>query len=156
MTRKSASDSLTSAKAVMERALDKIFPPAHEPLFDGAEVYWAEIIQSRANIDWPDEDITIAAKLANAMFMHKREQTLLLEEGCVIESASGNRMQNPRVQVEKNFTSEVKQWRQDLQMHGRAKNGEARDVGKQRGQRKAIQDGALLSGLIARPSGEKA
>ena len=150
--RKSASDSMSSAIDVMAEALRVIEPPAHEPLFDGAEPYWSEIIKARANVDWPAEDLTIAAKLANAMLFHKNEQALLFEEGGTIVNASENTVTNPRVTVEKNLISTIKQLRQDLQIHGRGKNGEARDVGKRRGQRKAVQSGAVDDVLIARPS----
>lgn len=138
-SRRSASDSTTSAKAVMAKALETIDAPDHEPLFDGALPYWKEILSARANTDWPAEDLTLAAKLANLMLMHRKSQTQLHEDGPVSETQGGNPMANPLVTITKTYMSDIKAIRTDLQIHGRGKNGEARDVGKRRGQRRAVQ-----------------
>ena len=150
-SRRTASDSLTSAKEVMQSALQPITAPAHEPLFDGAQAYWDEIISARANTDWPAEDLTLAAKLANVMLLHKDALDDLRALGHTVTTQGGNTAANPLVTISKTYMSDIKAMRTDLQIHGRGKNGEARDVGKRRGQRKAIQSQAVDNPLIARP-----
>lgn len=149
MARKSASDSATSAVDVMAKALAKIVPPAHEPLFEGAEPYWVEILSARANTDWPAEDLTLAAKLANLMLMHREAQTELHEAGATVTTQGGNVAANPLVTITKTYMSDIKAIRTDLQIHGRGKNGEARDVGKRRGQRKSMQKN--IEGTASKP-----
>ncbi|GLQ20381.1 hypothetical protein ACFFUB_02450 [Algimonas porphyrae] len=147
MARRTASDSLTSAQQVMAAALEDIAVPTHEPLFDGAEMYWAEILKARANTDWPAEDLTMAAKLANTMLLHKRDQTALFDQGSTIMKGD-NPAPNPLVAICHTHISTIKAIRQDLQIHGRGKNGEARDAGKRRGQRRKTQDAAKSGGAL--------
>lgn len=138
MARKAASDSKTSQQEVIARALEVVNPPSHEPLIDGAQDYWPEIIATRANADWPDEDRSLAAKLANQMALHRRACKTLASEGDTIE-VNGTIKAHPVVTVMKTYMSDITAMRRDLQMHGRGKNGEARDVGKRRGQRRAVE-----------------
>lgn len=141
MARRTASDSLTSVQQVMAAALKDIEPPTHEPLFDGAELYWAEILSARANSDWPAEDLTMAAKLANTMLLHKRDQADLFNQGSIIMKGD-NPAPNPLVAICHTHMASIKAIRQDLQIHGRGKNGEARDAAKRRGQRRTAQNAA--------------
>ena len=76
------------------------------------------------------------------MLLHRKAQTDLIDEGMVASSKGGGMYAHPLVSIVKTLMSDIKAIRMDLQIHGRGKNGEARDVGKRRGQRKAIQNAA--------------
>jgi len=141
-TRKSASDSLTSAKSVMAAASLVIKPPASMELKDEALSYFNDIINERANADWAAHDIAIAAKLARYMVREDVLSDALDEEGVRCIGAQGGYIKNPTATVLSDTSSKIIALRRSLCLHAQGKNQGIKsvDIGRRNSQRRAIQD----------------
>lgn len=156
MTRRPASDSKASAREVMAKATMTIICPPHIHLNEAAEYYFAEIIMERANADWAGHDISVAAKLARLMAREDVLSELLDDEGPTVEGAQGGVTKNPTATVLSDTTGKIVALRRSLCLHASGKNPGLKlaQVGKARGQRKAIQDvGDAGDPLLAGPRG---
>lgn len=136
--RKDRSDSAASAQRATSNAGAMIEPPAHIELNDLGLIFWTEIIAMKPVADWTPHDLSIAGSLAQTMEMADAERKLLSEEGTVVKSLKGTPMANPRASILHGFDSRIKSIRQSLNIHGRAREGEARDAAKRNKQLRSV------------------
>lgn len=155
MPRKAASDSRKAAVEVMQAALKDIEPPAYITLSEDDAPYWRSVVSEFPKVDWTPHCLELAAKLAKTMADHTRNQDRLREEGEIFEMENGKKYTNPRHGIARDQANTIMSLRRNLQMHARALNGGAKphEVGRSRGQRKAVEGGAIDDDLIARPRG---
>jgi len=153
-TRRTASDSNASAKEVMAQAAKVIAPPKQMNMSAEALVYFGDIINERANADWASHDIAIAAKLARYMVREDMLSDLLDDEGPTVHGAQGGVVKNPTATVLSDTSAKIIALRRSLCLHTAGANPgmKSTQVGRSRGQRRAVQDaGDLSDPLIARP-----
>jgi len=153
-SRRTASDSNTSAKEVMEQATKIIVPPKHMTMSDAAVEYFNDIINERANVDWAAHDVAVAAKLARYMVREDELSDALDVEGARVLGAQGGWVKNPTATVLADTSGKIIALRRSLCLHTAGANPglKSTQVGRARGQRRAVQDAADVSDpLIARP-----
>lgn len=140
----------------MQAGVQVISPPAHIALTEADAPFWESIIAEKANVEWTDHDLEIAAMLAMSMRRLVDQEKLLDDEGPLTVTAGGNKAHNPRGRVVADLHARVIKYRQTLGIHSRAKDGEARDAGRRRAQAKEAQHAATGADdeddLIARPT----
>ena len=152
MSRKQRIDSITAQVEVMQKAVQGVEAPAHIPLTDDDRPFWQNIIAEKPKAEWTAHDLEIAAMLAQSLRKLRDEEKTLDTEGAVYTNGAGNMIQNPRFRVVKDLVAIVRQYRQTLGIHNRAKEGEARDVRKRREQAFEVENNNPLGDdLIARP-----
>ena len=139
--RKPASDSLTSVKEVVALASEVIQVPEHITLNSVAEVYFREVINQRANADWPAHDVSMAAKLARMMAHEDELDAQLQDEGPTVTGVQGGEVKNPTATVLANLRASIATFRRQLCLHAQSA-GRSADIGSRRGQRRAVQDAA--------------
>jgi hypothetical protein len=137
----------------MAKAAQPIVPPSNVPLEPGDLGFFASVIAEFARSEWTAHQLEIAAMLARTMADLEREQRELRGEGSVMVTEKGTPVVNPRKAVVQMHAASILSFRRSLALHARAQSGEARDVGKRRGQAKAIEAASPLGDdLIARPN----
>ena len=141
-TRKSASDSLTSAQEVVAAATEVIKVPKHIKLNETAEIYFKDIINERANADWSNHEVAVAAKLARMLASEDILTEALEEEGPVVESPKGGFTKNPTATVLTSVRGSIAAFRRQLCLHAQADNASSKDVAKRRRGRRAIEAAA--------------
>jgi len=140
--RVSASDSKASALEVMASATEVIGVPTHMELSEEAVIYFDDIISERANADWSNHDVAMAAKLARMMSREDELDALLDSEGPTVMGAQGGVMKNPTATVLQQTQSAIATFRRQLCLHAQAGNASSAVIGARRGQRKNMQDAA--------------
>jgi hypothetical protein len=128
----------------MRGALEEIQPPSHITLEEEDQPYWRSVVAEFPKVDWTPHCLEIAAKLAKTMADHTRNQDLLRAEGEICVMENGKQYTNPRHAIARDQANMIMSFRRNLQMHARALNGNAKpsEVGKRRGQRLSVQNGA--------------
>lgn len=146
-------DSASGAVSVMASASKAISPPSNVPLDAGDLPFFASVLAEFARSEWTAHQLEIAAMLARTMADLVREQVELRTEGSVMVTEKGTPVVNPRKAVVQMHAATILSFRRSLSLHARAQGGEARDVGKRRGQAKGIEgDNPLDDDLLARPN----
>lgn len=131
-----------------------IAPPAHVPLAAEDRPFWESVIAEFARSEWTQHQLELAAMLARTMADLEAEQRALRAEGSVTKTDKGTPVVNPRKAVIQMHAATILSMRRSLQLHARARNGEARDTGQRRGKAKAIEgDNPLNDPLLAPPAG---
>ena len=149
MPRKKRSDS--TAEAVRYATAADVTPPSNVPLTDQDMPFFASVIDEFPRADWTAHQLELAAMMAVKMRQLRDEMSRLDEEGMVLETASGNPCQNPRIGAVRMLDTSIMATRRSLQLHARAR-GEARDKGKRVGDGIAAQGGPNEDDLLARPN----
>lgn len=91
--------------------------------------------------------------LARTMADLEDEQRLMRAEGSVTVTERGHPVVNPRKTLIQMHAGTILSFRRSLQLHARARAGEARDAGKAHNIQKAVEQGhAFDDELFARPS----
>ncbi len=144
-------DSVTAAVGVMMASQREIVPPSNVPLDDCDLPFFASVIDEFARSEWTGHQLELAAMLAKKMRLLRDELTLLEAEGFVLPGKPA--CQNPRLGGVRMLDTSIMATRRSLQLHARARGGEARDVAKRRDLAKGIEgDNPLDDDLIARPN----
>ena len=152
MARKQRVDSASAAVKIMQGAVREVAPPAHVLLGEEDWPYWHSVVAEFPKIEWTDHQLEVAAQLAKSMADLERERNTLRGEGYVTALESGKTIVNPRHGVARDLTNSVMSLRRNLSLHARAREGEARDVGKRRAIASGVEaDNPLDDPLIARP-----
>lgn len=151
MPRKQRIDSNAAAVLVMYGSTLLIDPPSHVPLDDVDLPFFKSVIDQFARSEWTEHQIELAAMLARTMSTLDQEQRTLRIEGYIAVRENGTTVENPRARAVKSLTGDILSFRRSLSLHARAKQGEARDVGKRQNQARAIETD-LDDDLLARPS----
>lgn len=147
MTRKQRIDSTTAAVAVMlDATKGELQPPAHAKLHDDALPFWREIVRGRAREEWEATPalMSTAASLAWTQWqVSKLRQEI---EGDGVPDAKAVQRVSDLQRLEMGYL-------RVLQQHGRAAQGEARDVKGRRETAAGIEAGSPMGDdLIARPT----
>ena len=146
-------DSATGAVRVMASASKVISPPSNVPLDADDLPFFASVLAEFARSEWTAHQLELAAMMARTMADLVREQVALRAEGSVLLTEKGTPVVNPRKAVVQMHAATILSFRRSLSLHARAQGGEARDVGKRRGQAKTIEaDNPLDDELLARPN----
>ena len=149
MARKPRSDSVEGALRAA-KAAQPIHPPSTVPLGDADLPFFVNVIEEFARSEWSAHQLELAAMLARTMADLEKEQRELRVEGSVLKTDKGTPVVNPRKTVIQMHAGTILSYRRSLQLHARARNGEARDTGTRRRDAKAAeQDG---DELLARPN----
>lgn len=147
MSRKQRIDSSTAAVAVMLDAVKgELMPPVHSKLHDDALPFWREIIRGRAREEWEAAPalLSTAASLAWTQWQVSKLRSLI-ENDATPDAKSVQRVSDLQ-RLEMGYL-------RVLQQHGRAVQGEARDVVKRREYSAGIAgDNPMDDDLIARPT----
>lgn len=153
MAKRPRIDSAASAVAVAQAAQAQISPPSNVPLTEEDLPFFASVIDEFARTEWTAHQLELAALLARKMRMLRDELASLDDEGFTCTTSSGNPCQNPRLGGVRMLDTSIMATRRSLQLHARAKGGEARDVGVRRGIAKGLeQDARIDDDLLARPN----
>ena len=148
MTRRTRSDS--TEVAVEAAQAPQVVPPSNIPLSDVELTFFVSIIEAMARVEWTPHAIELAAMLAHNMAALNDAQTRLAEEETIITQPSGTVVVNPRTRVVRGLLADIIAMRQSLQIHARAKNGEAHRVAARRDRLKDAEGDS--DGLLARPN----
>lgn len=132
--RKSRTDSLGGTLEALSKTGAMVKVPNHVDLCPLGLIFWSEIIDMKPAGEWTPHELSIVGALAQTMALADEERKTLKDEGFVLVSASGNPCPNPRATILHGLDSRVKSMRQSLNIHGRAREGEARDAAKRRGE----------------------
>ena len=146
MARKQRIDSATAAVAVMQGAVaGELLPPAHSNLNEAALPFWREIVRGRAREEWEGTPalMATAASLAWTQWQVAKLRGEIEEEP--LPDAKAVQRVSDLQRLEMGYL-------RVLQQHGRAAQGEARDVTKRREVAAGIvADNPLEDGLLATP-----
>ena len=143
--RKQRVDSVTAAARIVAGAAREVAPPSHIALTAADWPYWHSVVGEFPKADWTDHQLEVAAQLAKAMADLESERTALRSEGYVLvlgEGVSAKAVANPRHGVARDLTNSVMSLRRNLSLHARAREGEARDVGKRRDMARDVEAAA--------------
>jgi hypothetical protein len=142
-------DSAASQTAAMQASGRMIDPPSNITMSKIDRIFFGNIIDEGAKVDWTPHRIELACDLARHMTDHEREQVLLREEGSVIAGNRGGSISNPRVTAVKAHMQTILAIRRSLGIHALARDS-AQDVAKRR---KVNKDNQSLvdDDLINRP-----
>lgn len=153
MAKRTRIDSATAAVEVAMAAQQQISPPSNVPLTDADLPFFASVIDEFARSEWTAHQLELAAMLARDMCDREAAQRRLRSEGEVIVSEKGHRSVNPLRTTVQALAGSIYAGRRSLQLHARARAGEARDAGGRRSAAKAIEaDAGAGDDLIARPN----
>lgn len=147
MARKQRIDSATAAVKVMQGALaGELMPPEHANLNAAAMPFWREIVRGRAREEWEGTPALMATAASLAWTQWQVAQL----RGQIENDPEPNAKMVQRVsdlqRLEMGYL-------RVLQQHGRAAQGEARDIKKRRETASGIvADNPLADDLIARPT----
>jgi hypothetical protein len=124
--RKTKIDSATAAIAVMQSvASGELLPPAHSNLNENALPFWREIIRGRAREEW-EATPSLMATAASLAWTQWQVSKLRSEiEDAPLPDAKAVQRVSDLQRLEMGYL-------RVLQQHGRAAQGEARDVAKRR------------------------
>jgi hypothetical protein len=152
MTRKTRIDSTAAAVSVARSANKQITPPSNVPLKDCDLPFFASVIDEFARSEWTAHQLELAAMLARKMRLLRDELDTLEAEGFSLAREGQAPCQNPRLGGVRMLDTSIMATRRTLQLHARAKGGEARDVGKRRDAAKEYEGDVSDDGLLARPN----
>lgn len=152
MTRRNRIDSTDAAVEVARAASLQITPPSNVPLTDADLPFFASVIDEFARSEWTAHQLELAAMLARKMRLLRDELETLEAEGFVLAPEGKAVCQNPRLGGVRMLDTSIMATRRSLQIHARARGGEARDVGARREQAKEIEGGFSDDDLLARPN----
>lgn len=153
--RRSRIDSAGAAVEIMKAALVPVEPPAHVPLGAEDRPFWESVIKEFARSEWTNHQLELAAMLARTMADLEAEQRALRAEGSVMKTDKGVPVVSPRLKLIQVHAASILSMRRSLQLHARARNGEARDTAKRRDTAKGIEaDNPLHDPLLGPPAGE--
>lgn len=113
-------DSIAGVQGVIN-AIKKIEYPDYVFKPQGVDKYFNNIISSKASSLWTLHEIELAAMLASSMVLFDKERETLAQEGRVVVNASGNPVNNPRVNTSRDLWSEIIQGRRSLGLQDAAK-----------------------------------
>jgi hypothetical protein len=146
-------DSATGAVGVMLASGRSIEPPSNVPLGPEDGPFFASVIAEFARSEWSAHQLELAAMLAKKMRMLRDNLHRLDTEGLTSVTSNGSPCQNPLLGGVRMLDASIMATRRSLSLHARARDGEARDVGKRRAMAKEIEAGNPLDDdLIARPN----
>ena len=153
MARKSRIDSTDAAVEISRASSQQITPPSNVPLKDCDLPFFASVIDEFARSEWTAHQLELAAMLARKMRLLRDELETLEDEGFSLAREGQAPCQNPRLGGVRMLDTSIMATRRTLQLHARAKGGEARDVAKRRAGVMEIEAG-LEAGddLLARPN----
>ena len=152
MTRRQRVDSTEAAVEIARAAGQQIAPPSNVPLTDEDLPFFASVIDEFARSEWTAHQLELAAMLARDMCDRAAAQRKLRAEGEVVISEKGHRSVNPLRTTVQALAGSIYAGRRSLQLHARARAGEARDTGARRAQAKEIEGGISDDDLLARPN----
>lgn len=145
--RKQRIDSATAAVKVMQGVVaDELLPPDHAELNEAAMPFWRSIIHGRAREEWVSTPalLSTAASLAWTQWQVAKLRATIEDD--ILPDAKAVQRVSDLQRLEMGYL-------RVLQQHGRAAQGEARDVQKRREQAAVIaSDNPFDDDLIARPS----
>lgn len=144
-------DSATAAVRVMAAEQLELQPPAHISVPAGARPFWNAVIRARTREEWlaAPSLMNAAANLAWTQWQIDRVRRQIdgdeaMDDGLTVAQLGSMLLKMQRLEMG---------YLRVLQQHGRAVEGEARDVAKRRTMTKAIAaDNPLEDELLARPS----
>lgn len=144
-------DSSTAAVRVMTGATTKLMPPAHISVPEGALPFWDAVIRARPREDWLAAPalMNAAANLAWTQWQIDQMRRQMdgeaeLPEGVAMLQVASGILKMQRLEMG---------YLRVLQQHGRAVEGESRDVAKRQAAVRTIEaDNPLDDDLLARPS----
>lgn len=147
MSRKQRIDSATAAVGVMQAAVSgELMPPEHSQLNEAALPFWRAIVRGRARDEW---EATPALMATAASLAWTQWQVSLLRgqiESDPLPDAKAVQRVSDLQRLEMGYL-------RVLQQHGRAAQGEPRDVVKRREIAAGIEQGnPLADNLLASPS----
>lgn len=147
MARKQRIDSASAAVKVMQSAArDELTPPEHVGLNEAALPFWREIVRGRAREEWEGTPslMATAASLAWTQWQVSKLRSDI-EEAAVPDAKAVQRVSDLQ-RLEMGYL-------RVLQQHGRAAQGEARDVKKRREVSSGIAgENPMEDDLISRPT----
>ncbi len=147
MSRKQRIDTATAAVSVMVASVQgEIQPPEHAQLHEAAMPFWSAIIRGRARAEWEATPalMSTAASLAWTQWQVSKLRREI-EDAAVPDAKSVQRVADLQ-RLEMGYL-------RVLQQHGRAAQGEARDVQKRREISEGIAgNNPLDDDLLARPT----
>lgn len=152
MNRRQRVDSATAAVRIMGGAVaDELQPPSHISVPKGAMPFWRAIIRARPRDEWEAAPalINAAANLAWTQWQIDRMRRTMdgdmrPSEGVAMAQIGSSLLKMQRLEMG---------YLRVLQQHGRAVEGESRDVSKRRAaEREIVRDNPLGDELLARPS----
>ena len=152
MARKTRIDSTEAAVEIAQAAGQAITPPSNVPLAAEDLPFFASVIDEFARSEWTAHQLELAAMLARKMRLLRDELDQLEAEGFVLATPKGGPCQNPRLGGVRMLDTSIMATRRSLQIHARARGGEARDVGNRRSQAKEIEGVISDDDLLARPN----
>lgn len=143
---------MAGAVNVASAAGVELSPSASIPLGVEDLSFWGKIVAEKTKDEWTAHDLEVAAHLAQAMTDLVAARAKLRETGGpVLLSPDGKMLNNPFNQAVRDETARIVSLRSTLQIHGRGKNGEKRDVDKRRAVASYIEaavSGDDLDGLL--------
>lgn len=147
MARKQRIDSATAAVKVMQGAVaGELMPPEHANLNEDALPFWRAIIRGRAREEWEGTPALMATAASLAWTQWQVSQLRAMIESDPLPEAKAVQRVSDLQRLEMGYL-------RVLQQHGRAAQGEARDVSKRREVASGIaSDNPLASDLLARPT----
>lgn len=151
MARRKRIDSVDAAIEVAQRSGEQITPPSNVPLKSEDLPFFASVIDEFARAEWTAHQLELAAMLARKMRLLRDELETLEGEGFTLVTANGSPCQNPRLGGVRMLDTSIMSTRRSLQLHARAKGGEARDTANRRGIAKD-HEADLGDDLLARPN----
>jgi hypothetical protein len=147
MARKQRIDSATAAVGVMLGSVKgELMPPEHANLNEAAMPFWRAIVRGRAREEWEGTPalMSTAASLAWTQWQVSKLRTEI--ESVALPDAKAVQRVSDLQRLEMGYL-------RVLQQHGRAAQGEARDVRNRRELSAGIEDGNPLGDdLLARPT----
>lgn len=147
MARKQRIDSATAAVKVMQGAVaDELMPPEHANLNQAAMPFWRAIVRGRAREEWEGTPALMATAASLAWTQWQVSKLRAEIEADPLPDAKAVQRVSDLQRLEMGYL-------RVLQQHGRAAQGEARDVTKRREVVAGIaSDNPLDDDLLARPT----
>src|SRR6185436_4816486 len=127
-SRAKPADSTSEVVRVMRDAHKQIVPPPNVPLDKGDLPFFVNIIEEFARADWSPHQLELAALLARSMNDVTVEQTMMRDEGAVIQGDKGP-MTNPRKNIIHLHFQNILGLRRTLALHA-ASRGETEHLAK--------------------------
>jgi len=151
--------SLEEQKRVLTMADSVIDPPKHIDMNKTDVVFFNNIVDEFARVEWTCHQLELAAMLAKTMADFVEQQDLLRHEGMTDVSAKGTPCVNPRKTVVQMLSSTILSMRKSLALQS-VRTGSDLPAKVAAGKRntKKVEDGSMLdeqlseTDLIARPN----
>lgn len=151
MTRRTRTNSVEAVVQAAQKSQASINPPSNVPLADADLPFFASVIAEFGRSEWTAHQLELAALLAKKMRLLRDELEQLETEGFVISGPSGAAAQNPRLGGVRMLDTSIMATRRSMQIHARARDGEARDTAPRRDAIKSAED-VGHDDLLARPN----